>query len=107
MRAMQTRRSCMPSRDLREREKVLHRTLVDGAAWEMDPATSLILFTNAVYTGFKQKRLGARAVKQHELLDNPGETLTDEQRTQFRALAARANYLSLDLFRSDPTLGET
>ena len=45
---------------------------------------------------FRPKRLGARAVKKHELLENVGGHLSEDQKTQFRALAARANYLALD-----------
>ena len=43
-----------------------------------------------------KKRLGARAVKAHELLENTGDVLTELQATTYRALAARVNYLSLD-----------
>ena len=48
----------------------------------------------------KQKRLGTKAVKAREILDSPGDQLSEELATAYRALAARANYLALD--RPDP-----
>ena len=56
------------------------------------------LFLCAVKTSkhYNAKRLGTTAVKKQELLDNIGDHLSSEQATAYRALAARANYLSLD-----------
>ena len=45
---------------------------------------------------FKQKRIGAKAAKAAERFESIGELLNDAESTTFRALAARANYLSLD-----------
>ena len=43
-----------------------------------------------------RKKLGTKAVKECETSDAVGSVLSDEQATNFRALAARANYLALD-----------
>ena len=40
--------------------------------------------------------MGAKAVKQQELIDDTGPVLNDAQATTFRALSASANYLALD-----------
>ena len=53
---------------------------------------------------FQKKRLGTKAVKRVEVLENCGDVLSEEAATQYRALAARANYLALD--RPDMFLGE-
>ena len=44
----------------------------------------------------KKKRVGCREAKRLEQLDNVGDTLTSEEATMFRALSARAMYLSMD-----------
>ena len=43
-----------------------------------------------------KKRVGCKATKKQQALDNVGEILNDEGKTLFRALAARALYLSMD-----------
>ena len=59
---------------------------------------------------FQKKRVGAKAAKRAEVLDqiHEGEELVGENATAFRALAARANYLALDrprdLFRGEGAL---
>ena len=45
---------------------------------------------------FKKKRMGVRAAKHVELQDQGGAPLGAEAATQYRALAARCNYLSMD-----------
>ena len=77
---------------------ILRKALLDGPAWEDSTGECLDRFVAAAAskTKFTKKRMGAKAVKQHELLENTGDVLTDLQSTTFRALAARANYLALD-----------
>ena len=80
------------------RGAVLEQVLLDGPAWETSSAERLELFSMAV-TRKKQKpmkRLGAKRVKQMERLVSEGEVLNAEESTAYRALAARANYLTLD-----------
>ena len=94
---MEKRASTFRIWDVSRRESVLRNALLDGAAWEPSSAACLEQFVAAVgKKKFRAKRIGARACKQHELLENPGANLSEAQRTQFRALAARANYLALD-----------
>ena len=45
---------------------------------------------------FQKKRLDARKVRSLEKLQSPGKQLNDVEATLYRALAARANYLTLD-----------
>ena len=40
--------------------------------------------------------MGARAVENEEQLQHVGEVLTEQEATQYRALAAKANFLALD-----------
>ena len=93
----------LPAKDVRATRKkfslrsgrrgaILHRTLVDGAAWE--PSTADILMKVSKKT-FKPKRIGAKAAKTLEF-ESKGEVLNQSEATLFRALAARANYLALD-----------
>ena len=74
------------------RGAMLHRTLVDGAAWE--PTTADIVMKVSKKT-FKPKRVGAKAAKALEF-ESKGEVLNQSEATLFRALAARANYLAMD-----------
>ena len=71
---------------------MLHRTLVNGAAWE--PTTADIVMKVSKKT-FKPKRVGAKAAKALEF-ESKGEVLNQSEATLFRALAARANYLAMD-----------
>ena len=81
--------------DVEHRAKILRHVLLHGAAWEMSSGKTMDLFIAAAKK-YKAKRLGTKAVKEKELLEDVGEHLTEEQSTAFRALAARANYLALD-----------
>lgn len=76
----------------------VHRALLDGPAWESSSAERINMF--CAIPGKKpkpkQKRLGAKRVKHMEKLQSTGTVLDDDEATAFRALAARANYLSLD-----------
>ena len=76
-----------------ERAKILRKTLLDGAMWET-PTVALIAKLSP--KKFKQKRIGAKAAKAAEKFESMGEILNAAEATTFRALAARANYLSLD-----------
>ena len=44
----------------------------------------------------KKKRIGAKAIKEHDMLENTSNVLNAEQATCYRALAARANYVAQD-----------
>ena len=86
-------------REHTKRTEILRAALLDGACWETSSAERMERFMMAMSKQkkpFTKKRLGARAVKEQELLANTGDVLTDLQATTFRALAARANYLSMD-----------
>ena len=74
------------------RGAVLHRTLVDGAAWETTTADIVMKVSKKT---FKPKRVGAKAAKALEF-ESKGEVLNQSEATLFRALAARANYLAMD-----------
>ena len=78
--------------DHEARSRVLRKTLLDGCDWEESTAD---LVAKVSPKKFKQKRLGAKAAKKAEF-DSKGEVLNESEATQFRALAARANYLSSD-----------
>lgn len=83
---------------LEARARQLCFTLTEGPAWE-DSTTACIDKLIAASTKKAKsvnKRLGSKAVKEHEVLDNTGEVLTPFQATTYRALAARANYLAQD-----------
>ena len=80
-----------------QREQRLKEILAEGANWEKDSASCLERLVQAVRkTKYVKKRIGAKAVKEKELLENTGDILDSAQATVFRALAARANYLSQD-----------
>ena len=79
---------------------ILEHALREGSAWEPSSGDSLDRFVAATIPNAKKniykKRLGTKAVKECEVRDAVGGILSDEQATNFRALAARANYLALD-----------
>ena len=78
--------------DMDKRGTILHRTLVDGPAWEPNTADVVMKVSKK---GFKPKRVGAKAAKALEF-ESKGEILNQSEATLFRALAARANYLAMD-----------
>ena len=87
-----------------DREETLSLALAEGAAWET-PSEQLLALWETVNldrerlcsaSKYKAKRLGARKVKHFERVQGSGEVLSESEKTTFRALAARANYLSLD-----------
>ena len=78
--------------DLAARMRTLRKTLLDGNGWEESTSD---LIAKVSTKKFKQKRLGAKAAKKIEF-DSKGEVLNSTEATQFRALAARANYLAMD-----------
>ena len=80
-------------KDEHERARILRKTLIDGPAWESSTAH---LIAKVSAKKMKQKRIGAKAAKAAERLESQGEVLNASEATTFRALAARANYLSLD-----------
>ena len=75
-----------------KRSSILHKTLVDGAAWEPSTADIIMKISKKA---FKPKRVGAKAAKALEF-ESKGEILNQSEATLFRALAARANYLAMD-----------
>lgn len=77
---------------------MLAHVLAEGAAWEMTNADTYEKFIASISKNkkFQKKRLGRKAVIAHEQLEDLGEERTEEQKTVFRALAARTNYLALD-----------
>ena len=71
---------------------ILRHVLLEGAAWEQSKEEIM-----AHLCALKKKgRVGAKAVKQAERLESKSFELDPEEATNYRALAARANYLSLD-----------
>ena len=78
--------------DTLARSRILRETLVNGPAWEVSTAEMILKVSKKT---FKPKRVGAKAAKALEF-DSKGEVLTASEATLFRALAARANYLSMD-----------
>ena len=88
-----------------KKDTIPQRVLMDGAAWD-DSTVSLMhaweraqgqrVLVSEVKGTKGPARLGARQVKDFERIHNEGEKLSQEVSTLFRALAARANYLSMD-----------
>ena len=78
--------------DADTRARILRRVLLDGPGWEEDTAN---LIAKISPKKFKQKRIGVKAAKKAEF-ESKGEVLNEAEATQFRALAARANYLAMD-----------
>ena len=75
-----------------QRLLILRRALGNCSAWER--STTEIIAALGKKT-FVKKRLDAKAAKQAERFASVGEAPNDSESTSFRALAARANYLSL------------
>ena len=86
--------------DVRDRELKLHRALVVSANWEV-PTHDLIaaLQKKPPKKNVSKKRVGCRDARRLEQLDRVNEILSAEEKTMFRAVSARAMYLSVD--RSD------
>lgn len=80
----------------RSRSEILAYVLAEGASWEDSNAICFDNFVCAVNKNFKKKRPGRNAVVSHEQLERIGNILTEDQKTTFRALAARTKYSSLD-----------
>ena len=80
------------------RALILRDVLINGAAWQVRTSTIVgdLLCAMTKKKKFTKKRIGAKAVKSIERLTSVGEVLNGEEATLYRALAARANYLSLD-----------
>ena len=70
----------------------LINVLAHGPEWEV-PTNILVA---RVSNKFSKNRVGVKAAKRAETLNNTAEVLNEEEATGFRALAARANYLALD-----------
>ena len=68
---------------------------MEGAAWEVQSSVLLDAVSKKKKV-FKKKRIGSKAAKAQERLHDPEEILYGEDATEYRALAARANYLALD-----------
>ena len=82
---------------MQARAHILREVLLHGNPWEIrTPAVLAALLKRSPQKRVQKKRLGSNAAQRLGQFDNPGEVLTDEERTVFRALAARAKYLSLD-----------
>ena len=79
---------------------MLRKTLVSGSSWQT-PSHAIVaalakISSKPSKSKYKKKRIGCRAAKRQEELDNVGTVLEGDECTVFRALAARALYLSLD-----------
>lgn len=75
------------------RRTILENVLRDGAAWET-PTVELIAKVSK--RKFAKARLGSKAAKHAERLEQCGDELDDEAATLYRALSARILYLSMD-----------
>ena len=71
----------------------LERTLCDGSAWE---APTVDLIANISNNQFTKARLGSKAAKHAEIMDQCADELDGEAATMYRALSARVLYLSMD-----------
>ena len=78
------------------RRKIIEQTLRNGAAWEVPTIELISKLTKASKKKFVKARLGTKAAKNYERLENAGDELEGEAATMFRALAARYLYLSMD-----------
>ena len=76
-----------------KRRAILDNTLRNGAAWE-ESTTELIAKVSK--KKFAKARVGSKAAKDAERLEQGGEELDEEASTLYRALAARLLYLSMD-----------
>ena len=79
-----------------ERRKILQRTLRNGAAWEEATTEIIAKISKSSKKKYLKARLGTKAAKQHERLENVADELEGEAATMFRALSARVLYLSMD-----------
>ena len=75
------------------RRQKLRRFLREGSAWEISTAQ---IISSISRKKFKKKRVGTKTANAAERLINAPHVLGPEEATDFRALAARANYLALD-----------
>ena len=73
---------------------MLRKVLRDGPSWELP--THVLLAAVSKGKKFKPKRVGSKAAKAMERLHDPADLLVGNDATEYRALAARANYLVLD-----------
>ena len=85
-----------------ERVKWISHFLTRNNPWDHDdcdeevsPITAAVR-TPPAHNKWQQKRLGAKKVKQLEKLSSEAHTLNSQDATMFRAVSARANYLSQD-----------
>ena len=78
------------------RRAILQRTLRDGAAWEMPTVEVIAKMSKTSKNKYLKKRIGTKAAKQYEKLENVSDLLDSETSTMFRALSARFLCLSMD-----------
>ena len=78
------------------RRSILRRVLRDGAAWEVPSIELLAKVSKSTKKKFVKARLGTKAAKNYEKLQNAADLLDEEASTMFRALAARYLYLAMD-----------
>ena len=71
----------------------LSRTLKEGAMWETSSSSIVAKISKG---RFKKKRIGNKAARAAERMLASQDVLGPEEATEYRALAARANYLALD-----------
>ena len=71
----------LPVPDSAERARILDHTMRNGAAWETSSTQLLNTFLHVVKSKnhYRAKRLGTKAVKKQEILDNVGNLLGEEQ----------------------------
>ena len=77
------------------RRKIIEQTPRNGAAWEIPTIELISKLTKASKKKFVKARLGTKAAKKYERLENAGDELEGEAATMFRALAGRYLYLSM------------
>lgn len=73
---------------------ILERTLRDGAACETSTVELLAQVSKAAKKKYRKARLGTKAAKQYERLENVGDELDGDAAAIFRALSARFLYLA-------------
>ena len=78
------------------RRTTLRKVLRDGAAWETPTAEMIAKISKSSKNKFQKARLGTKAAKNYEKLENVGDLLDEEESTMFRALSARYLYLAMD-----------
>lgn len=76
----------------------LHGALLNGADWQQDIIEVIAAVSTKQSRAKKimKKRLGSKAVKKNELLENTGQLHHDERGSQYIAAAARANDRAFD-----------